>query len=151
MTPPAENHKPNFWLVKFAPFRTSWAEIIRRGTFTIRGVRSPEARKHLKAMRPGEPVFFYQSQIDQAIVGLMHVSREAYPDPCSADPQWVTCDFRPLKTLTRPLPMAELRHVESLANLPLLTQPRLAVMPITSAEFETIQTLETVRIIEGKT
>ena len=35
------------WLVKFAPFRTSWAEILRHGSFTLRGVRNPAARNYL--------------------------------------------------------------------------------------------------------
>jgi len=42
------------WLVKFALFRTLWAEIVKRGTFTLRGVRSPTARKHLSEMRTGD-------------------------------------------------------------------------------------------------
>lgn len=136
------------WLIKFAPFRTTWSEIVVRGTFTMRGVRSPVARKHLKAMTLGDTVLFYQSQQEQAIVGLMEVTREAYPDPTSADPQWFTCDFRPLKTLARPLPLAELRTCESLVRLPLLTQPRLAVMPVSRAEYEAIITLEIVRVRE---
>ena len=37
--------KKYYWLVKFAPFRTSWSEIVRRGTFTLRGVRSPIEEK----------------------------------------------------------------------------------------------------------
>jgi predicted RNA-binding protein with PUA-like domain len=67
------------WLVKFAPFRTSWAEIVKRGTFTLRGVRSPAARKHLSKMRLGDAVLFYHSQKELAVVGLMEVSKEAYP------------------------------------------------------------------------
>ena len=31
--------------------------------------------------------YSYQSQRDQAIVGLLEVAREAYPDPTSADPK----------------------------------------------------------------
>jgi len=58
------------WLIKFAPFRTSWSEIVRRGAFTLCGVRSPVARKHLASMRKGDLVFFYHSQQEVAIVGL---------------------------------------------------------------------------------
>lgn len=50
-----------FWLVKFAPFRTSWSEIVRRGTFTLRGVRSPAARNSLKEMQLRDSVLFSQS------------------------------------------------------------------------------------------
>jgi len=129
------------WLIKFAPFRTSWAEIVARGSFTPRGVRSPEARKHLSAMRLGDQVLFYRSQRDQAIVGLLEVSREAYPDPTSTDPLWLTCDFRPLQTLPIPVPISDLRSHQDLSDLPLLKQPRLAVMPLTHGQREAIQSL----------
>jgi predicted RNA-binding protein with PUA-like domain len=126
------------WLIKFAPFRTSWAGIVRAGTFTLRGVRSPEACKHLAAMALADQVLFYHSQQERAVVGVLEVSREAYPDPTSADPRWLTCDFRPLQTLARPVPLEEIRQDSSMAGLPLLRQPRLAVMPLSPADFMAI-------------
>jgi predicted RNA-binding protein with PUA-like domain len=129
---------PRHWLIKFAPFRTSWAEIVARGTFTPRGIRSPEARKHLSAMRLGDPALFYRSQKDQAIVGLLQVTREAYPDPTSADPKWLTCDFQPIRTLKQVIPLTELRKLDTLSNLALFRQPRLAVMPVSQSEFQQI-------------
>ena len=82
-----------YWLVKFAPFRTSWSEIVRRGTFTLRGVRNAQARNTLAAIRKGDPVLFYHSQQELAIVGVMEATREAYLDPTSTDSQWLTCYF----------------------------------------------------------
>jgi len=127
-----------YWLVKFAPFRTSWAEIVRHGSFTLRGVRSPAARKHLLQMRTGDEVLFYHSQQELAVVGVMTVTREAYPDPTSADPQWLTCDFAPLKTLARPLSLDIIKADSRLALMALVRQPRLAVMPVTEMEFKII-------------
>ncbi len=141
MNQPPPNAKQKFWLVKFAPFRTSWTEIVQRGTFTLRGIRSAAARKHLAAMRIGDSVLFYHSQQELAVVGIMAVSREAYPDPTSTDPQWLTCDFTPVKTLPKPVLLSNLRKHAELSDLPLLRQPRLAVMPLTHAEYETMLTL----------
>lgn len=132
----ADNQK--FWLVKFAPFRSSWTEIIQHGKFTLRGVRSPAARKHLAAMRLGDQVLYYHSQKELAVVGVMSVSRKAYPDPTSTDPQWLTCDFTPLQTLPRPVPLAELKADPRLTTLALLNQPRLAVMPVSTEQFQII-------------
>ena len=130
-----------FWLVKFAPFRTDWSEVIRRGIFTMRGVRSPEARNNLRAMHLGDQVLFYRSQRDPAVMGLMEVIRPAYPDPTSVDPQWLTCDFRPIRTLPEPIPLAKIKNHPDLADLPLIRRPRLAVMPLTPAQFNSIHTL----------
>ncbi len=128
---------PNFkfWLVKFAPFRTPWTEVVKRGTFTLRGVRSPAARKHLSQMRLGDAVLFYHSQQGLAVMGVMQVRREAYPDPTSNDPHWLTCDFAPVKTLERPVPLHEIKADARLVALALVRQPRLAVMPVTQDEF----------------
>ena len=130
-----------YWLVKFAPYRTSWVQIVQRGTFTLRGVRSPSARKHLSEIRLGDLVLFYHSQQDLAVVGVMKVTLEAYPDPTSADPHWLTCDFAPVQTLPRPISLAEIRTHPALAGLPLLRQPRLAVMPVTASEYHAILNL----------
>ena len=127
-----------FWLVKFAPFRTSWSEIVRRGIFTLRGVRRSAARNNLKAMRLHDPVLFYHSQQERAVVGLMEVSRRAYTDPTSADPQWLTCDFAPIRSLARPVSLAEIKADPRLAMIGLVRQPRLAVMPLTAQEFNII-------------
>jgi predicted RNA-binding protein with PUA-like domain len=128
----------NYWLVKFAPFRTSWMEIVQHGKFTLRGVRSPTARKHLAAMRLGDQVLYYHSQKELAVLGVMKVAREAYPDPTSFDPQWFTCDFTPLQTLPRSVTLAELKAEPRLTNFALLSQPRLAVMPVALEHFQII-------------
>ena len=145
----SENNKPDerptvkpaprgYWLVKFAPFRTSWAEIVRQGSFTLRGVRSPTARNHLSAMRAGNEVLFYHSQQELAVVGVMTVTREAYPDPTSADPQWLTCDFAPVKTLVRPVTLDDIKADTRLAKMALVRKPRLAVMPVTTEQFQIV-------------
>ncbi len=39
-----------YWLVKFAPFRYSWEDILRNGKFEIYSVRNPQARNNLNSM-----------------------------------------------------------------------------------------------------
>jgi predicted RNA-binding protein with PUA-like domain len=132
---------PRHWLIKFAPFRTSWAEIVARGSFIPRGIRSSESRKYMNAMQLGDTVLFYQSQQNQSVVGVLKVVREAYPDPTSADPQWVTCGFIPLRTLPSSVSLEAIKANPALWNLPLVRRPRLSVMPLTMSESEIIQAL----------
>lgn len=134
-----------FWLVKFAPFRTAWQDIVRRGIFTLRGVRNHQARNYLRAMRSGDAVFYYHSQQELAIVGIMEVTREAYTDPTNNDPRWFTCDFHPLLTLPHPVSLAEIKTVPLLANIPLVRQPRLSVMPLTKEEALAIKQLASLK------
>lgn len=123
------------WLVKFAPFRTPWAEIIRRGTFALRGVRSTIACKNLSQMRLGELVLYYHSQQERTVVGVMEVTRTAYPDPTSSDPRWLTCDFAPVQSLPVSVPLARIKREPALAAFPVLRQPHVAVLPLTVFEF----------------
>ena len=89
-------------------------------------------------MQIGDSVFFFQSQRDQAVMGLMEVTRTAYPDPTSADPAWLTCDFCPVRSFSPSLSLTAIRSGESCAASPLLRQPRLAVMPIRPEEADWI-------------
>jgi len=123
-----------FWIIKFAPFRTSWADIVRAGTFTLRGVRNAQSRNNLARMSIGDYVFFYHSQRELAIVGLLRISRAAYPEPGSADPQWLTCDFVPVQSIPKPVTLAQLKAETAFANHAFIRQPRVAVHPVTLDE-----------------
>lgn len=132
------SEEKRFWLIKFAPFRTPWAEIVKRGSFTLRGVRSPAARSNLFKMRLGDKVLYYHSQEELAVVGVLEVAREAYPDPTCSNAEWLTCDFAPIKTLATPVSLEAVRADSRLMSLALVRQPRLAVMPITEEQFQII-------------
>jgi len=132
-----KRHK-QFWLVKFAPFRTAWSEIVRRGTFTLRGVRSHQARNNLAVMRKGDVVLYYHSQQELQVVGVMQVVREAFPDPTSSDPKWLTVTFSPVKTLATPVSLQTIRSVAVLTKTALIRQPRLSIMPLTQSQFDKI-------------
>lgn len=104
----------------------------------MRGVRNRQARNNLAAMRKDDLVLYYHSQQELAVVGIMKVLREAYPDPTSKDPQWLTCDFEPITTLRCPAKLCEIKECPALLNIRLIRQPRLAVMQLTKEEFEAI-------------
>jgi predicted RNA-binding protein with PUA-like domain len=88
-----------------------------------------------------------------AIVGIMEVSRAAYPDPTQFDrrspyhdpastrevPRWSTVDVRFRRRLRRPVTLEELRAHKSLASLRLLKRGnRLSVTPVSAAHWEFI-------------
>lgn len=126
------------WLVKFAPFRYSWQEILRNGSFEIYSVRNPQARNNMKAMRLGDEVLFYHSQEGNCIMGKMIVIREAHQDPTTADTRWVSVTFEPVNTFKSPISLSQIKTTKELENIGLIKQPRLAVMPLKKEEFEQI-------------
>lgn len=130
----------NYWLVKFAPFRYSWQDVLRNGKFEIYSVRNAQARNNLKDMKLGDEVLFYQSQERQAIMGKMIVIEEAHQDKTTSDPNWVSVTFEPIKNFEKPISLQTIKNADALKNIGLIKQPRLAVMKLKKEEFELIIT-----------
>ena len=128
----------NYWLIKFSPKRSPWVDILVKGKFTMRGVRNYQARNYLKEMALSDSALYYHSQYELQIMGIMKVIRIAYQDISSSDPKWVSVDFKPVKTLENPIALKKIRGTKELQNIAIIKQPRLAVMPITKYEFDTL-------------
>ena len=132
----------NYWLVKFAPFRVSWQEVLRNGKFEIYSVRNAQARNNLKEMKLGDEVLFYHSQEGNCIMGTMKVIEEAHQDKTTDDNRWVSVTFEPNKTFKNPISLFEIKQTKSLENIGLIKQPRLAVMKLKQEEFELLSNLK---------
>lgn len=126
------------WMVKQEPETYSWDDFVRDGRTDWTGVRNFQARNNLRNMKVGERVLFYHSGTGKCVVGIAEVAKAAYPDPTANDPQWVAVDLKPLKPLKAEVPLAAIRYNPNLANLPLIRQSQLSVMPLTKEEFEVI-------------
>jgi predicted RNA-binding protein with PUA-like domain len=121
------------WLMKSEPESYGWADLVRDGATEWDGVRNPTARLNLKAMKPGDEAFFYHSMSDKAVVGIMRVTRGAEPDPTA--PEWVRVRVEPVKTLARPVTLAEIKAEPALARMELIRQSRLSVAPVRDEEW----------------
>ncbi|MBE7174692.1 MAG: EVE domain-containing protein [Williamsia sp.] len=129
----------NFWLVKTEPGKYGWHHFIEQGRAVWDGVRNYQARNNLKTMKLGDQVLFYHSVTNPGVVGLAQVVREAYPDPTVPDDvRWVVVDLDPVMLLETPVSLARIKSEPLLANLGLLKQSRLSVMPVRPDEFELI-------------
>lgn len=130
-----------YWLVKQEPEAYSWDDLVRdRGTEWT-GVRNFQARNNLRQMKVGDRVLFYHSGEQKAVVGVAQVARAGYPDPTADDGEWVAVDIKPMKPLSAPVPLSTIKVESKLANMLLVRQSRLSVMPVTKDEFETIVAL----------
>lgn len=130
-----------YWLVKFAPFRYSWQDVLRNGRFEIYSVRNPQARNNLKEMKLGDEVLFYHSQEGNCIMGKMKVTEEAHQDKTTADTRWISVTFEPVESLI-PVSLKKIKTVKKLENTGLIRQPRLSVMPLLEEEFKDILKLQ---------
>ncbi|MFZ0434644.1 MAG: EVE domain-containing protein [Chthoniobacterales bacterium] len=128
----------NHWLVKSEPSAYSWADLIREKQTAWTGVRNFQARNNLRAMKKGDLVLFYQSVTDPSVRGITKVVKEAYPDPTAKEGDWSCVDLAAVKPLPSPVTLQEIKGEKSLAEISLIKQSRLSVMPIAPKEYEQI-------------
>ena len=126
------------WLAKSEPFKYSWDDFVRDGSTYWDGVRNAQARNNLAAMKKGDLVLYYHSNEGKEVVGVAKVSKEAYPDPTTDDGRWVVVDLAPVRPLKQPVTLADIKADAALADIPLVKQSRLSVMPIEKRAFDRI-------------
>ena len=128
----------NYWLVKSEPGNYSWDDLVKDGWTYWDGVRNYQARNNLKAMKKGDRVLYYHSNVGLEVVGVARVIKEHYQDPTTDDERWVCVDIEPLKPLKNPVTLTDIKSRASLKNLPLINNSRLSVMPVAKKEFDQI-------------
>jgi predicted RNA-binding protein with PUA-like domain len=127
-----------FWLVKQEPSSYSWSDLVAEGKTSWTGVRNFAARNNLRKMRKDDPVLFYHSGEEKAVVGIAKVVRTAYPDTTAKEGDWSTVDLASVKPLARPVTLREIKGNSRLKGIPLVRQSRLSVMPLGEPEFHEI-------------
>ncbi len=126
------------WLVKSEPSTYSWDRLVREKRTRWDGVRNHQAAANLKAMKKGDPVFFYHSNEGLEIVGIAAVAKQAYPDPSDQTGRFVMVDLVPVKPLTTPVTLAQIREDARLNHIALVKNSRLSVQPVDAAAFRLI-------------
>jgi len=126
----------NYWLVKSEPETYSWSQFVKDGKTAWTGVRNFAARLHLRAMKSGDAVFFYHSGEQKSVVGIARVKKEFYPDPTAKEGDWSCVDLVPVKELTHPVTLAQIKADKILKEMVLARQSRLSVSLVTKEQFE---------------
>ena len=127
-----------YWLVKQEPEKYPWAQFVRdKGTYWD-GVRNYQARNNLRGMKEGDLVLYYHSVSEKAVMGIASVTTEAYPDPTAKEGDWSVVDLKPLKAITEPVTLDQIKADPKLSEIALIKQSRLSVMSLRVAEFKRI-------------
>jgi predicted RNA-binding protein with PUA-like domain len=145
-----------YWLMKSEPSEFSIDDLVRAPAQTTPwvGVRNYQARNYMRdGMHFGDRAFFYHSSCaEPGIVGIVEISRLAYPDATQFDrkspyydaksthdnPRWVHVDVKLVKkTALVTLPM--LRATPGLEDMVVLRKGnRLSITPVTPAEWKIV-------------
>jgi predicted RNA-binding protein with PUA-like domain len=130
-----------YWLMKSEPGAWSWEDQVRDGVAEWDGVRNHQAANNMKTMTPGDRVFFYHSVDEKRIVGIVEVVKTYYPDPSDPSGRFGMVDVKALKPMVRPVTLAEIKAEPRLADLALVRQSRLSVLPVSPEEWALICTM----------
>ena len=126
------------WLVKSEPSAYAWEDLVKDGKTAWTGVRNFQARNNLRAMKKGDLVLFYQSVSAPSVRGITQVVNEAYQDGTAHEGDWSCVDLKSVRNLPTPVTLAEIKADPKLAEMALIKQSRLSVMPVTQEEYNRI-------------
>ncbi len=133
----------HYWLVKTEPETWSWNMQVKRGARgePWSGVRNHMAKNNLARMKLSDQVFFYHSGSEKAVVGIVEVIREAYPDPTDPTGRFLAVTVSAIGPMKQPILLAAAKAEPRLKDMVLVTNTRLSVQPVTEVEWKIVCTM----------
>ncbi|HNA42847.1 MAG TPA: EVE domain-containing protein, partial [Saprospiraceae bacterium] len=128
----------NYWLLKSEPFVFSFNQLLQDGSGVWDGVRNYQARNFLRSMKEGDLGFFYHSNEGLEIVGIVEITKEAFPDPTFDGDRWSAVELIPVQKLNNPVKLSDIKQKAELKDMVLVNNTRLSVQPVTSSEWSII-------------
>ena len=129
-----------YWLFKSEPSTWSWDDQVAKGDVGEEwdGVRNYQARNMMREMEVGDRGFFYHSQKEKAVVGIVEVIAEAHPDSTTDDKRWECVDIKAIGPVPEPVSLEQIKAEPRLSEMVLVKNTRLSVQPVTDDEWATI-------------
>ena len=125
-----------YWLFKSEPGAWSWKDQVEADTAEWDGVRNYQANNNMKEMNTGDRGFFYHSVNEKQIVGIVEVVKEHYPDSTDKSGRFGMVDVKALFPVKKPVTLADIKAEPQLADLALVKQSRLSVVPVGKKEWK---------------
>ncbi len=129
-----------YWLFKSEVSTWSWEDQLAKGDAGEEwdGVRNYQARNFMRDMQVGDLGFFYLSQKEKYVVGIVEVIAPAHPDSTSDDDRWECVDIKARQTLKTPVTLQMCKEDSRLSNMVLVNNSRLSVQPVSDDEWAVI-------------
>lgn len=118
------------WLFKTDPSVYTWDKLVEDRKTIWNQVKNTLALKELRNIRLGDILAIYQNGTDQAIVGLAEAVSDPFKDPDSEDVRKYVLEVKPIKKLTRPIALWEMRNNPKLNDFDLLNIPEMNVYAV---------------------
>ena len=125
-----------YWLFKSEPGAWSWKAQVEADTAEWDGVRNYQANNNMKEMNKGDRGFFYHSVNEKQIVGVVEIVKEHYPDSTDKSGRFGMVDVKALFPVKKQVTLADIKAEPQLADLALVKQSRLSVVPVGKKEWK---------------
>ena len=127
------------WLFKTEPSVYSYQQLVKDKKTMWDGVKNNLALKNLKDIKKGDEIIIYHTGDEKAAVGIARALGSAYPDPSQKNPRMLVVDIEAVRTLPRPVTLAEVKANKKLANFDLVRLSRLSIMKVSDDQWETME------------
>jgi predicted RNA-binding protein with PUA-like domain len=127
------------WLFKEEPSHYGFDALVKDKKTVWSGVKNPLAQKHLRSVKKGDRIFYYHTGDEKSVVGIAKALTGAYPDPQDKTGKAHVVEVGPVKTLARPVTLAEIKADAAFKDFALVRISRLSVMPVSDAEWNRIE------------
>ena len=127
------------WLFKEEPSNYSYDAFAKDGKTVWSGVKNPVAQRNLRSVKKGDRIFFYHTGDEKSVVGVAKALGDAYPDPADEAGKAHVVDVGPVKKLTRPVTLKEIKADPWFKDFDLVRISRLSVMPVSDAQWARIE------------
>ena len=126
-----------YWLFKSEPSTWSWDQQVAKGEVGEEwdGVRNYQARNFMREMAVGDRGFFYHSQKEKSVVGIVEVCAAAHQDSTTDDDRWECVDIKAIAPVPKPITLAMIKADPRLTEMALVKSSRLSVQPVTEEEW----------------
>jgi len=129
---------PQHWFFLSDPDSYHLDTLFRKERDVWDGVYGANAQKHLAQIKKGDRILGYHTAPEKAVYAVFEAVSDCYPDPKEKEKTVWVVDVKGVHKLSRPVPLAELRASKKLAKMKFLLSPRMAVSPLTPAEYQEI-------------
>jgi predicted RNA-binding protein with PUA-like domain len=139
------------WFFATNPVHYHWDTLFVKGKDLWDGVQSTTARRYLRQVRKGDKVVCYHGAPDKSVYAIAVAASDPYvggplPGRRAARQERHIIDLKAVHRFPRQVPLIELKTNRALRRMKFLGRTRLAVTPLSGAEYQEILRLAGLRL-----
>lgn len=120
----------NYWLLATDPAEYSFEDLERDAGTVWNGVTDYVALKNLRDVDQGDMALVLHQGDEPALVGIVRVVSDTYPDPNQGDPTIYVMDVELVERLDNPIPLSAILDDPEFQDWELVANPELDVAEI---------------------